>query len=149
MVELDDGSVLITADRVDIRGILEENDFEFLEEENSIIVLDSFEELVEEFSEYDFAVTKYDGSAEELLEGSAKRKVVVRRGRRKIIFQCGPGQKKVGPRRCVKRPSRDLMKMKRRARRAARKARRKRSQANRRRKVSLRKRPHKTRKHKK
>ena len=26
MVELDDGSVLITADRVDIRGILEEND---------------------------------------------------------------------------------------------------------------------------
>jgi|LauGreDrversion4_2_1035121.scaffolds.fasta_scaffold21735_2 hypothetical protein len=144
LVELEDGSVIITADRIDVRGILEENDFEYYEESDGIRVTDSFDELLEEFEEYDFV----SASAIDLIEASAKRKVVIRRGKRKVIFKCAPGQKKVGPRRCVKRPSRDLMKMKRRARRAARKARRKRSQANRRRKISLRKRPHKP-KHKK
>jgi hypothetical protein len=143
LTELEDGSVLITVDRMDVRGILEEKDFEFYETPDGIFVTDSFDELIEEFEEYDFVVS----SATEILEGAAKKKLVIRKGKRKVIFQCPPGQKKVG-RRCNKRPSRDLMKLKRRAKRAARKARRKRSQANRKRKISLKRRPHKT-KHKK
>ncbi len=143
LVELEDGSVLVTVDRMDVRGILEENDFEFHETSDGIHVTDSFDELVEEFEEYDFIVS----SATQILEGSAKRKIVVRRGRRKVIFQCPPGQKKVG-RRCIKRSSKDLMKIKRRARRAARKARKSRGRAARRRALSLKKRPHKS-KHKK
>ena len=128
----------------DVLYFLEENNFEYKIEDGEIFVTDSLEELVEELLEYDLMT-----SASSLLEGSAKRKTVVRRGKRKVIFQCPPGQKKIG-RRCAKRPSKDLLKLKRRAKRAARKARRKRSQANRRRKISLRKRPHKAHhKHKK
>jgi hypothetical protein len=140
LVEQDD-RVILVSDTIPVEELtlfLEENDFDYELTEDTIEVFDSFDELIEELSEYDI----HNPSATELLEASAKRKVVVRRGKRKIIFKCAPGQKKIG-RRCVKRPSRDLMKMKRRARRAARKARRKRSQANRRRKVSLRRRPHK------
>jgi hypothetical protein len=136
LTELEDGSVLITADRMDIRGILEENDFEYYETSDGICVTDSFEELVEELNEYDFVVS----SATEILEANAKRKIVIRKGKRKIIFRCKPGQKKVG-RRCVTRPTKELMKLKRRARRAARKSRSKKAQANRKRKISLRRRP--------
>lgn len=142
----DDGKVIIVPENIPIEELtvfLEENDFDYSVSGEYIEVFDSLDELCEELSEYEIL----NPSAIDLLEASAKRKVVVRRGRRKIIFQCPPGQKKI-KRRCVKRPSRELMKMKRRARRAARKARRKRSQANRRRKISLRKRPHSS-KHKK
>jgi hypothetical protein len=94
--------------------------------------------LYEELEECELVIP----TASFLLEASAKRKIVIRRGKRKVIFQCPPGQKKIG-RRCQKRPTRELMKLKRRAKRAARKSRRKRSQANRRRKMSLKRRPHK------
>ena len=75
----------------------------------------------------------------QLIEGIAKRKVVVRRGKRKTIFRCKPGEKKVG-RSCRRIPSSQLNKLKRRAKRAARKARTKRMRAQRRRKISLRRR---------
>lgn len=123
----------------DVLLFLDENDFDYEITDDGVLVGDEMDELVEELEEYELLNT---ASGSFILEASAKRKVVVRKGKRKILFQCSPGQKKIG-RRCVKRSSRDLMKMKRRARRAARKARRKRSQANRRRKVSLRRRPHK------
>ena len=141
LVEQDD-KVILFSDTIPVEELtlfLEENDFEYQTSEDGIEVYDSFDELMEELSEYELD----NVSAIELLEASAKRKVVVRKGKRKVLFKCPPGQKKIG-RRCTKRSSRDLLKIKRRARRAARKARRKRSQANRRRKLSLSRRPHKS-----
>lgn len=125
---------------------LEENNFDYsVIGEGEILVFDSLEELEEEFSEYDLINTS---SASFILEAVAKRKMVIRKGKRKIIFKCAPGLKKIGKRRCVKRPSRELAKMKRRARRSARKARKKRMQANRKRKISMRRRPHSSKPHK-
>jgi hypothetical protein len=60
-------------------------------------------------------------------------------GRRKIVFRCPPGQKKI-KRRCVRRPAAELARVKRGARKAARKAKGKKSRANRRRKISLKRR---------
>lgn len=74
-----------------------------------------------------------------LNEGVAKRKQVVRKGKRRVIFKCKPGEKKVR-RSCVKRSTSELSKMKRRAKRSARKAKSKRSRANRRRKLSMKRR---------
>lgn len=122
----------------EVLSFLTENNFEYDIIEGELFVNDSMDELIEELTEYEL----FNSSATAILEGSAKRKIVVRKGKRKVIFQCPPGQKKIG-RRCAKRASKDLLKMKRRAKRAARKAKRKRSQANRRRKISLRKRPRK------
>ena len=120
---------------------LDENNFDYHIIEGELFVSDSMDELIEELVEYEL----FNPTASVILEGSAKRKIVVRKGKRKVIFQCPPGQKKIG-RRCAKRASKDLLKIKRRAKRAARKARRKRSQANRKRKISLRKRPRKSHK---
>jgi hypothetical protein len=75
----------------------------------------------------------------QLVEGIAKRRVVVRGGKRKTLFRCKPGEKKVG-RQCRRMPSSQLTKLKRRARLAARKSRTKRMRAQRRRKLSLRRR---------
>jgi len=75
----------------------------------------------------------------DLREGIAKRKIVVRKGKRKILFRCKPGEKKVG-RTCRRIPSSQLTKLKRRAKIAARKSRSKRVRAQRRRKISLRRR---------
>ena len=75
----------------------------------------------------------------QVIEGIAKRRVVVRRGKRKVLFRCKPGEKKVG-RQCRRIPSSQLTKLKRRAKLAARKARNKRVRAQRRRKISLRRR---------
>jgi hypothetical protein len=125
---------------------LEENNFDYvIDEDDEIFIYDSFEELQEELDEYDLIS---DASASFIVEAVAKRKMVIRKGKRKIIFKCAPGLKKIGKRRCVKRPSRELAKMKRRARRAARKARKKRMQANRKRKISMRRRPHSSKPHK-
>lgn len=77
-----------------------------------------------------------DQKSESLEEGSAVRKVVIRKGRKKIVFKCKPGQKKIGARTCKVRKSSDLAKMKRRAKRSARKSRSKRSAATRKRKRS-------------
>ena len=75
----------------------------------------------------------------DLQEGIAKRKVVVRKGKRKVLFRCRPGEKKIG-KTCRRMPSSQLNKLKRRAKRSARKARTKRMRAQRRRKISLRRR---------
>jgi hypothetical protein len=140
IVETDD-RVILVSDIIPVEELtvfLEENDFAYGIIEEGVEVYDPIDEVLEELEDY-----KLDpASASDLMEASAKRKVVIRKGKRRIIFKCAPGQKKIG-RRCAKRSSRDLMKMKRRARRAARKARRKRSQANRRRKISMKRRPHK------
>jgi hypothetical protein len=66
---------------------------------------------------------------ESLQEASARRKIVIRKGKKRIIFKCPPGKKKVGVRTCIVRKSSDLMKMKRRAKRGARKARTKKSRS--------------------
>lgn len=141
IIETDD-NVIIVSDNIPMEELtvfLEENDFAYGIIEEGIEVYDPIDEVLEELEEYELD----PASASDLMEASAKRKVVIRKGKRRIIFKCSPGQKKIG-RRCAKRSSRDLMKMKRRARRAARKAKRKRSQANRRRKISMKRRPHKT-----
>ena len=75
-----------------------------------------------------------------IVEGIARRKIVVRGGKRKTLFRCKPGEKRVGSRQCRRMPSSQLNKLKRRAKRAARKARTKRMRAQRRRKISLRRR---------
>lgn len=127
----------------DFIDFLEENNFEYKENTDyTILVEDSLEELFEELIEYNLTLylTEYgDQNINFISEGSAKRKIVIRKGKRKVIFKCEPGQKKLG-RRCVRRPQKDLIKMKRRAKRAARKARAKRKSAIRKRRISLRKR---------
>jgi hypothetical protein len=126
---------IITVDTQEEAGMielfLEENYFDFDLSGNSFVVYDSFEELIEEFS---------NSTLETLLdEGVAKRKVVIRGGKRKVIFRCKPGEKKI-QRRCVRRKSSELAKMRRRARRAARKSKSKRGRALRKRRISLRRR---------
>lgn len=110
---------------------LEENHFDFDLLSTNFLVYDSFEELVEEFIDSDLEVL--------LDEGVAQRKIVVRGGKRKIIFRCKPGEKKI-KRRCVRRKSGELAKMRRRAKRAARKSKSKRGRALRKRRISLRRR---------
>ena len=127
----------------DFIDFLEENNFEYKENTDyTILVEDSLEELFEELIEYNLILylTEYgDQNITFITEGSAKRKIVIRKGKRKVIFQCEPGQKKLG-RRCVKRPQKDIAKLKRRAKRAARKSKSKRKSALRKRRMSLRKR---------
>ena len=110
---------------------LEENHFDFDLLSNNFLVYDPVEELFEEF---------LDSTLDILLdEGVAQRKIVIRGGKRKVIFRCKPGEKKIG-RRCTRRKSSDLAKMRRRARRAARKSKAKRGRALRKRRLSLRRR---------
>lgn len=110
---------------------LEENHFDFDLLSNNFLVYDPVEELFEEF---------LDSTLDILLdEGVAQRKIVIRGGKRKVIFRCKPGEKKIG-RRCARRKSSDLAKMRRRARRAARKSKAKRGRALRKRRLSLRRR---------
>ena len=126
---------VITVDTEEERGmvelILEENYFDFDLLSDSFLIYDSFDEIAEEF---------LFSTLEVLLdEGVAQRKVVVRNGKRKVIFRCNPGEKKIG-RRCARRKSSELAKMRRRARRAARKSKSKRGRALRKRRISLRRR---------
>lgn len=114
-----------------VEFFLEENHFEFDLLSNNFLVYDSTEELFEEFLNTNLEVL--------LDEGVAKRKIVIRGGKRKIIFRCKPGEKKI-KRRCVRRKSSELAKMRRRARRAARKSKSKRGRALRKRRISLRRR---------
>jgi len=112
--------------------LLNEEYFNYNETETGVTIDDSsFEELTETLSEYELDIL--------LTEGSPIRKMVVRGGKRKIIYRCPPGNKKI-KRRCVKRPAGELARLKRSARKAARKARSKRARAIRRRKISLKRR---------
>jgi len=78
---------------------------------------------------------------ERLAEG-AKRKIVIRGGKKKIVFKCPSGMKlaKRGGRACVKMGGAEKAKRSRTARKSARKARKKRAAANRKRAKSMRKR---------
>ena len=126
----------------DVVDYLEQEGIEWEEQDGVIYILDPVEEAditveVEENEEID---EEFEVESEMLNEVAAKRKIVVRKGKKRIIFKCAPGFKKKGPRVCVKRPASQLRKMKLTAKRTARKSRGKRAQAKRKRKLSLRKR---------
>jgi hypothetical protein len=118
---------------------LEENGVAWHEDDDVIVVEDPVFEAELSFDEDDLEESVCI-HGEVLDEATAKRKIVVRKGKRKLIFKCGPGMMKKGSRTCVRRPGSQLRKMKLRARRAARKSKRKRTQAARKRNISLRKR---------
>ena len=122
----------------DLVEYLEANSVAWREEDGVIVVEDPV--LEAELSFDDELEESIEISGELLDEATAKRKIVVRKGKRKLIFKCGPGMMKRGTRTCIRRPGSQLRKMKLRARRSARKSRRKRSVAARKRKISLRKR---------
>ena len=126
----------------DVVDYLDENEVEWEEKDGVIYILDAVEEAEISIEDDDSEEIEesVDIEAEMLNEVAAKRKIVVRKGRKKILFKCAPGFKKKGPRTCVKRATGQLRKMKLTAKRSARKARGKRSQAKRKRKLSLRKR---------
>ena len=110
---------------------LEENFFDFDMDLMTFTVYDDVEELFEELLDHDLVIL--------LDEGVAQRKIVTRGGKRKIIFRCKPGEKKIN-RRCVRRKSSDLAKMKRRAVRSARKSKSKRGRTLRKRRISMKRR---------
>ena len=131
-------------EREDVIAYLEGEGIEWEEKDGVIEILDPVEEAdievnIEE-DEADEIEESVEVETEMLGEAAAKRKIVVRKGKKRIIFKCGPGMMKRGPRVCVRRPTSQLRKMKLRSKRAARKARGKRASAKRRRKISMRKR---------
>jgi len=131
-------------DYEDVIAYLEEEGIDWEEEDGVISILDPVEEAeidveIEE-DEADEIEESVEIETQMLNEAAAKRKIVVRKGKKRIIFKCGPGFMKRGPRVCVRRPATQLRKMKIRSRRSARKARSKRNVARRRRKISMRKR---------
>ena len=114
----------------------EESDSEMLLEEEEGFYVTPMDDIYEIIATSEY---RPEAASDYLLEGTAKRTVAVRGGKRKILFKCAPGQMKVG-RTCRRRPTAQLNKMKRRARITARKTRRKRRLAARKRKISLRRR---------
>jgi hypothetical protein len=112
--------------------ILDDEYFIYEETDSGFLVKDiPYDDFIKVLSEYEFLET--------LDEAAPVRKLVVRGGKRKVIFKCPPGQKKI-KRRCIRRPAAELARVRRGARKAARKARSKRTRANRRRKISLKRR---------
>ncbi len=127
----------------DVVEYLDGEGIEWEEKDGIIYILDPVEEAditVEVEEETEDLDEEFSVESEMLNEVAAKRKIVVRKGKKRIIFKCAPGFKKRGPRTCVKRPASNLRKMKLTAKRAARKARGKKASARRKRKLSLRKR---------
>lgn len=147
-----------------IETILDSYDFEW--EENSprsLFIHENFEDIFNDLTDYEvhenesillteedegFYITDLDDVYEilyfetpdtSLLEGTPKRTLAIRGGKRKVLFKCAPGQMKIG-RSCRRRPTAQLNKMKRRARISARKSRKKRRLANRKRKISMKRR---------
>jgi hypothetical protein len=123
-----------------IETILDSYDFQW--EENSprsFFINEKFEDVFNDLTDFEtdgdesillteedegFYVTELDDVYEilyiqtmdtSILEGTPKRTVAVRGGKRKVLFKCGPGQMKVG-RSCRRRPTAQLNKMKRRKR---------------------------------
>lgn len=128
--------------REDVVDYLDQEGIEWEEKDGVIYILDPVEEAditveVEENEEID---EEFEVESEMLNEVVAKRKIVIRKGKRRIIFKCAPGFMKKGPRTCVRRKAGQLRKMKLIAKRTARKSRSKRGQAKRKRKISMRKR---------
>lgn len=138
--DVDDYTSLLSFDNIiaeEIKQILEEEEYEFTQVQDQMFAIDSpIDELIETFLEYELFNSE---DINDLQEGVAKRAIVVRKGKRKVIFKCKPGEKKIG-RRCARRKAAELNKMKRSAKRAARKAKSKKSRAKRLRKFSLKRR---------
>lgn len=128
--------------REDVVEYLETEGVEWEEKDGVIYILDPVEEadITVEVEEDEEIEEEFEIESQMLNEVAAKRKIVVRRGKKRIIFKCAPGFKKKGPRTCVKRAASQLRKLKLTAKRSARKSRGKRAQAKRKRKLSLRKR---------
>ena len=128
--------------REDVVSYLEDEGIEWEEQDGVIYILDPVEEadITVEVEEDEEIEEEMHVETEMLNEVAAKRKIVVRKGKKRIIFKCAPGFKKKGTRTCVRRPGSQLRKMKLTAKRASRKARGKRASARRKRKLSLRKR---------
>lgn len=126
----------------DVVDYLDQEGIEWEEEGGVIYILDPVEEadITVEVEEDEEIEEEFEVESQMLNEVAAKRKIVVRKGKKRIIFKCAPGLKKTGPRTCVRRPASQLRKMKLTAKRTARKTRGKRTQAKRKRKLSLRKR---------
>ncbi len=127
----------------DVVDYLEQEGIEWEEQDGVIYILDPVEEAeitVEVEEEEEELDEEFEVKSQMLNEVAAKRKIVVRKGKKRIIFKCAPGFKKKGARTCVRRPVSQLRKMKLTAKRTARKSRGKRAQAKRKRKLSLRKR---------
>lgn len=126
----------------DVVDYLEQEGIEWEEKDGVIYILDPVEEadITVEVQEDEEIEEEFEVESQMLNEVAAKRKIVVRKGKKRIIFKCAPGFKKKGPRACVKRPASQLRKMKLTAKRSSRKSRGKRAQAKRKRKLSLRKR---------
>jgi hypothetical protein len=125
-------------DREDIIDYLEENGVDYTEKDGTIYINDPVEE-----AEISIAEKELDEEFDiefQLDEASAKRKIVVRKGKKRIIFKCAPGMMKRGPRVCVRRPAASLRKLKFTSRRSARKSKSKKNTAKRKRNISLRKR---------
>jgi len=120
-----------------VKEVLTENNYEFVSTLTDLIIFEDIN-IVEDLLS--------DSSSDTITEGVAKRTQVVRKGKRKILFKCKPGEKKIG-RRCAKRNVGELNRMKRRAKRSARKSKSKRSRANKRRKMSMKRRIKKPKKH--
>lgn len=140
VLDVDEYTSLVSFDNIvaeEVKQILVEEEYDFTQVQDNIISVDATtQELEETFLQYDLIHTD---DIFQLNEGVAKRTLVIRRGQRKIIFKCKPGEKKIG-RRCVRRKAAELNRMKRSAKRAAIKARSKKASAKRLRKISLRKR---------
>lgn len=126
----------------DVVEYLEDNGVEWEEKDGIIYILDPVEEadITVEVEEDEEIEEEFEIESQMLNEVAAKRKIVVRKGKKRIIFKCAPGFKKKGPRTCVKRAASQLRKMKLTAKRSARKSRGKKASARRKRKLSLRKR---------
>jgi len=116
--------------RIDLEAFLDEECLNPVQIPGGFYVEAGFDEVCEVFEGLE---------GKFLTEASAVRKMVVRGGKRMVIFKCAPGQKKV-KRQCVRRPGAELAKMKRRAKMSARKSKGKRSSANRKRKISMKRR---------
>ena len=75
---------IITVDTEEEIGMLElfleEEDFDFVLDLNKFTINDPVDELLEELLDTDLETL--------LSEGVAKRKIVIRNGKRKIIFRC-------------------------------------------------------------
>jgi len=122
---------------------LEEEGIEWEEGEDGVIsILDPVEEaeIDVEIDEDEEIEESVEVETQMINEAAARRKIVVRKGKKRIIFKCGPGMMKKGARICVRRPGSQLRKLKLRSKRSARKARSKRNVSKRRRKISMRKR---------
>lgn len=126
----------------DVVDYLDQENIEWEEKDDVIYIIDPVEEadIIVETEEDDEIEEEFKVESEMLNEVAAKRKIVVRKGKKRIIFKCAPGFKKKSPRICTKRNASQLRKLKLSAKRTARKSRGKRAQARRKRNLSVRKR---------